>query len=247
MARRFIVNENDIQKNIELNENIFEITGNEVKHIQVLRKNVGDIITINECICKIIQMKKISIILEKIDIASKVGEPGTNLTLYMAMLKGDKMELVIQKAVELGVKKIVPFLSKNVIVKLDEKGKFKKIEKFQKIANEACKQCGRTDSVTIESICCFSSMINSLKNIDINIFAYEKATINLYTVMNNLKYDNKENISIIVGPEGGFDNSEASLLKEVDTVYPISLGGRILRAETAAISTISIIMYELEN
>ena len=109
MARRFIVNENDIK---EINDKIIEIKGTEVKHIQVLRHNINEEIIVNEFVCKINKITRDMIELEKIGIASKIGEPNINTHLYMAMLKSEKMDLVIQKAVELGVKYITPFISK---------------------------------------------------------------------------------------------------------------------------------------
>ena len=128
MARRFIVNENDIK---EINDKIIEIKGAEVKHIQVLRHNINEEIIVNEFVCKINKITRDMIELEKIGIASKIGEPNINTHLYMAMLKSEKMDLVVQKAVELGVKYITPFISKNVVVKLEQSSSKKRREKFQ--------------------------------------------------------------------------------------------------------------------
>ena len=122
MARRFIVENSDI-KYFSKEENLIEIKGKEVKHIQVSRYNIGDMIIINEYVCKILKMHSNYIELEIVSNAKKQGEPNINLTLFVAVLKGDKMDLVIQKAVELGVKKIIPFISTNTVVKLDEKAK----------------------------------------------------------------------------------------------------------------------------
>ncbi len=243
MARRFIVDKNDIRK---IGESGFEITGSEVKHIQVLRHNIGDEITVNNYVCKISDIRKDKIILEKINDAERIGEPNTNVTLYMAMLKNDKMDFVVQKAVELGVKKIVPFFSNNVIVKLDDKSKSKRIGKLQTIANEACKQCGRTDYVIVEDFVNFKEIINLAENHDISVFAYEKETKSLKEVMNKANINNYTNISLVIGPEGGFDKIEAEQLSKGYNVETISLGTRILRAETAALNLVSIIMYELE-
>ncbi len=245
MARRFIVDQSDI---VNINENTIEIKGNEVKHIQVLRHKIDDRIIVNEYICKILQIKRDSIILEKIEIASSIGEPRINLHLYMAMLKGEKMDFVIQKAVELGVKYITPFISKNVVVKIDQKTMQKRQEKFQKIANEACKQCGRTDKVVINNILQFSDILEEVSKSDIAIFAYEKEDNKmLKDIMATCHNFNVIDIPIIVGPEGGFSEGEADSLKYMENVECISLGERILRAETAALNVISIIMYELDK
>lgn len=245
MARRFILNDKDIT---QLKDNQILIKGSEVKHIQVLRHNVNDEIIINEYICKIIKMDKDSIALEKIAISPKIGEPTINLNLYMAMLKGDKMDLVVQKAVELGVKYITPFISKNVVVKLDEKAKQKKQEKFQKIADEACKQCGRSDKVIVNGIIEFKEIYEKISNDSIAFFAYEKEENNtLKDILSTCDTFNVKDLSIIVGAEGGFTEGEADALKYTENVECISLGSRILRAETAAINLISIIMYELDK
>lgn len=245
MARRFILNEKDI---IEEKDNCIKITGSEVKHIQVLRHNIGDEIIINEYICKILQMSRDSIVLEKIAISPKIGEPNINVTLYMAMLKGDKMDLVIQKCVELGVKNIVPFISKNVVVKLDEKSKQKRKEKFQKQADEACKQCGRSDKVEVKEILEFTDIFEKISKENIVIFAYEKEdNKTLKDILSTCDTFNVKDISVIVGAEGGFTEGEADSLKYTENVECVSLGTRILRAETAAINLISIIMYELDK
>lgn len=246
MARRFIVNESDISY---INENVFEIVGSEVKHIQVLRHNVGENITVNNHIYKIIKMKKDGIILERVMDAPVFGVPNIDITLYIAMLKGEKMDFVIQKAVELGCSKVVPFLSLNTVVKLDEKQKIKKQEKFQKIADEACKQCGRTDAVEVFNIVNFKDIVEMIKNENsICLFAYENENSSLNQVIQNAKENIKDKkISCIIGAEGGFDKKEASILNSIECVESVSLGNRILRAETAAISLLSVIMYEFDN
>ena len=244
MARRFIVDEKGIILEDEISLNI---KGSEVKHIQVLRHNVGEEIIVNEYVCKIVDMKKDSILLKKVKLAPKVGEPNIDLTLYLAMLKGEKMDLAVQKAVELGCKKIVPFFSKNVIVKLDEKAMKKRRDKLQTIVNEACKQCGRTDKVEVLDFVTFSEMLKNLDNYDISFFAYENEKKSLHEVIDEVKTGRVTHMSCIIGPEGGFDVIEAEKLIGVSNVKCISLGSRILRAETAAFNLISILMYEFDE
>lgn len=244
MARRFIVNKEDISK---ISENSIEIFGKEVKHIQVLRHNVGDVIIINEYDCKITSMHSHSIELEILQSTKSIGIPNIDVTLYIGMLKNDKMDFVVQKAVELGVKNIVPFFSKNVIVKLDEKGRVKRMEKFQIVANEACKQCGRTDTVKICNMEDFNNIINAQKEYDACILAYENDKTSLKDTINNIKENKKaKSISIIIGAEGGFEKSEVDKLQKNNNLYCVSLGTRILRAETAALNLLSIVMYELD-
>ncbi|MEG2348573.1 MAG: RsmE family RNA methyltransferase [Clostridia bacterium] len=245
MARRFIVNEEDIT-NIDLKNSIFEIKSKEVKHIQVLRHNVGDKIIINKYICEIIKMTKDSVVLKKIDIAPIKAIPNINLNMYIAILKSDKLDYVVQKAVELGAKNIIPFISNNVIVKLDEKSKIKRVDKLQKIADEACKQCGRTDSVSVQNIILLKDIIDRKEKNEILIFAYENEKAPLKEKMKKIKEEKCNNISIVIGPEGGFSNEEANKLTKCKNVFTVSLGSRILRAETAALNLISIVMYELD-
>lgn len=245
MARRFIVKSNDLNV---IDNNHFVVTGSEVKHIQVLRHNIDDEIVINKYVCKITKMTKDSVEVDVVKEAEQKGIPNINVTLYMAMLKNDKMDYVVQKAVELGVKKIVPFFSSNVIVKLDDKGKAKRREKLQVVADEACKQCGRTDEVEVADFLSFKQMLNDLKENNMNIFAYENNNEenSFRNSLNLCQEKGYKNIGCVVGAEGGFEPKEAEEIASLDSVKTISLGERILRAETAALNIVSVIMYELD-
>lgn len=243
MARRFIVDENDIEV---LDEKNIIIKGNEVKHIQVLRHEINDEIIVNSSIYKIAEIRRDMIILTFIKEAKIIGVPEENITLYMAVLKNDKMDFVVQKAVEIGVKKIVPFFSSNVIVKLDDKNKQKRREKFQKIADEACKQCGRMDSVQVANFISFNELKKDILNNEKNLFAYEASNDSLRVEIKNIKEGKNMNIGIVIGAEGGFTPKEAEELSNIENVRCVSLGQRILRAETAALNLLSIVIYEME-
>lgn len=237
MARRFIIDK-------ELSDNQqFEIVGEEAKHIFVLRHNVGELIQVNNKICEIVSISKTNVNCKVVKDAEVRGIPKVKITLYQAMLKADKMEYVIQKAVELGVTKIVPFISRNVVVKLDDKDKVKKVERFNKISQEASKQCGRSDIVQVDNVCSFSDVVKNVQSYEKCIVAYENETVKLKSFLS----ENKEikEIAIIIGAEGGFDESEIHELMRV-RCNSISLGDRILRAETASLNLISILMYELD-
>ncbi|MBQ7668906.1 MAG: 16S rRNA (uracil(1498)-N(3))-methyltransferase [Clostridia bacterium] len=238
MPRRFIT------ENYKINNNMIEIF-DEAKHIQVTRNKIGDTIEINEYICKIVSIDKSSITCEIIGNAEKVGIPKTNITLYQALLKADKMEYVIQKSVELGVSKIVPFISKNVVVKVDEKDANKKVDRWNKIAIEAVKQCGRSDMVGVENVEKFSEMLNSLLSFDRVILAYENEKEPLKRVLREI--NSNEKIAIVIGSEGGFDIKEVEDILKNKNAVSVSLGERILRAETASLYLLSILMYELEG
>ena len=243
MARRFIVKDEDVSI---LDEKNIKINGPEVKHIQVLRHNVGENIIVNENVYKILSIGKDNIDLEYIEKAPLTGIPTSDITLYVAFLKSEKMDYLVQKAVEIGVKRIVPFFSKNVVVKSDEKARQKRKEKLQKVADEACKQCGRMDLVVVDDFLNFKELKESLKEGKV-FFAYEASKDYLKKEIIDLKERKINNVGIIIGAEGGFTIQEAEELNSFKNVCCVSLGDRILRAETAAIKLLSIIIYEMEE
>lgn len=238
MARRFVFG-----KDVEIGEE-FEIGGEEARHIMVLRHKVGDSIIVNDKVCEIESMSKQAVSCRAIELAVEKGVPNTKVTLFQALLKSDKMEYVIQKSVELGVYKVCPFVSKNVVVKLDEKDRGRKVERWRKISVEASKQCGRSDMVDVEMICGFNEMLDRLSEFEAVIIAYENETNSLKNVIkDNL---NVKNIAIIIGAEGGFEKSEVLEVLKQENAVSVSLGERILRAETASLNLLSILMYEFE-
>lgn len=239
----FFVNKDKIKDNFIFIEN------SDVNHIKnVLRKNIGDILDIvsdrirykaeiieissNQIKCKILEKNE--------DIDQKI-----NLTIFQGLAKADKIEYIIQKCTELGVYEIIPTEMKRCVVKLDEKDKSKKIERWKKIAEVAAKQSLRNDILKIEDILSFKSMILNLKNYDLVILAYEKEQdIKLKDVLRNIRKDIR-NIAVIIGPEGGIDEEEATLLVN-NGANQITLGKRILRTETAPVAISAMIMYELD-
>ncbi len=244
MARRFFIDNNDIN----IDGNNISVVGDEIHHINVLRHKKGDLIKINKYIVKIEELDAhhLSGIID--DIEESKHENAVALSLYQSYIKADKMEYVVQKAVELGINKIVPFLSKNCVVKLDNNDKSKKIERLNKISLEASKQCGRDDVVKINSI--FNIKEDAFKKElltnDYIILAYENSNNNLKEILKNVssKANSKISIGIVIGPEGGFDKSDIDILKSINNIYEVSLGKNILRAETASLNLISIINYE---
>lgn len=247
MAKRFFVDKNDIKiigKNIS-------VCGSEIHHINVLRHKVNDIIKINEYLIQIEEINQNEIV-GKIQEIEEIDDGNSNIfiTLYQSYIKADKMEFVVQKSVELGVNRIVPFLSKNCVVKLDDKDRIKKVERLNKISVEASKQCNRNDIVKVDSILDIKDndiFISKLNENNINILAYEKSDNNLKDLLKNIKekhQNDRLSIGIIIGPEGGFDISDIQAFKKANNVYEVSLGKRILRAETASLNLLSVINYE---
>lgn len=241
MARRYIVEKEDIN----MQENILKITGRELHHINVMRFKVGDTIDINEYICKIQNISKDILVAEIIDKVQRLGEPVVNIDLYMGYIKSDKMEYLVQKSIELGVKNIVPMLTKNTVVKLDEKDKLKKRERLQKIAIEAIGQCGRTDNVEVKEIKKIDEILKEYLTYDLILICHEKEEKNIQEVLNNVDKEVIKNIAVFVGPEGGLDKEEVEKLKEKDNAKVVCFGDRVLRAETAVNYILSVLDYTL--
>ncbi len=162
------------------------------------------------------------------------------------MPKADKMELIIQKATELGVKNIVPVNTKRTIVKLKDKDKQNKVSRWQKIAEVAAKQSGRDMIPKIENIIDISNL--EFNEYDKILVLYEnEERVSIKDEIEKIKNSNKENleIGIIIGPEGGLDDTEIEKLKLKSNVSVVTLGKRILRTETVALVVSGILMYEL--
>ena len=161
------------------------------------------------------------------------------------------MEYIIQKSVELGVYDITPVEMKRCVVKLNEKDKSKKIERWQKISEVAAKQCGRDIIPQINNIINIKNICNLIQEYDMVLVAYENEEKNtLKEQLENIKKQNnsksKVKIGIIIGPEGGLEEKDVETLKE-NGAKVITLGRRILRTETVALNVLSIIMYEFEQ
>lgn len=239
MARRYIVE----KENIQVNENIIEVTGRELHHINVMRFKVGDTIDVNEYICKIQSISKDVLTAEIIDKVQSVGEPNVNIDLYMGYIKADKMEYLVQKSVELGVKNIIPILTKNTVVKLEDKDKIKKRERLQKIVIEAIGQCGRTDNVEVKKIRKIDEILKENLEYDLILICHEKEKKNIQDVLQNINRDSIQKIAVFIGPEGGLDNCEVEKIEQQKNSKTICFGERVLRAETAVNYILSVLDY----
>ena len=157
------------------------------------------------------------------------------------------MELIIQKAVELGVNSIIPLKLTRCVVKLDNKTELKKIERWQKIAESAAKQSGRLNIPKIENVTNIQNLASKIKDYDIIIVCYENEKLNtLKSELKKLEKQKHTRIGIVIGPEGGIEEKEIQELEQ-NGAKIVTLGNRILRTETVALNVLSIIMYELEN
>lgn len=249
---KFFVNEEQIQK-----EDV-KVIGNDVKHIKnVLREKVGNELIIcntsnkKDYLCKIEEISEEYIKCKIEKELENNSESNIQVTIMQGLPKADKMELIIQKSVELGVYDIIPIEMKRCVVKVNEKDKPKKLQRWQKISEVAAKQCGRNIIPKIKPILNLKNICNMLKEYDIVLLAYEKEekiTIKqeLNNIKENLNNNSKFKIAVIVGPEGGISTEEVELLQK-NGAKSITLGKRILRTETVALNVLSVIMYELEN
>ena len=255
---KFFVENNQIK-----NDTIY-IKDKDVNHIKkVLRKNIEDEITIcnentkQDYLCKITNIEENEITCKILKELETNVESNIEVSIFQGLPKADKMELIIQKSVELGVHDITPIEMKRCVVKLKEKDKTKKIERWRKISEVAAKQCGRNYIPKINNIENLKEISEKIKDYDTVLVAYEeekentlKNELKLLKKYNQEKNDNANNekikIAVIIGPEGGIDKEEINAL-EKNGAKIITLGKRILRTETVALNVLSIIMYELEN
>lgn len=217
---------------------IIELSKGDKKYLfNVLRFSPGGIVLIldgkgKSFKAKIIDKNHIEILSED----EHIKEDSLNLILCQSLLKGEKMDFIIQKSTELGVKKIIPFISERCVVKNTYK-----IERWKKIAKESSEQSGRLTVPEISSILAFDDLIKSIDN---GLLFWEKGQNSLIDALFKLNLSNP--MFLIIGPEGGFSSDEAK--KALNKGIKIaSLGKRILRADTAAIFSLSIVSFLLQN
>ena len=242
-------------KNEQIKGTKIEILGEDVKHIKnILRKQIGDNIEIcdqdteKSYMCEIEKIRNESILTNIIEELQSYDD-NIKVDIYQGLPKADKMELIIQKSVELGVNSIIPVAMKRCVVKIDSKDESKKIARWQKIAESAAKQSGRSTIPEIKNIVNIEKIIQLIKEYDCVIVAYENEKNN--TIKRELleikeKVHNKVKIAVVIGPEGGLEEKDVELLKH-NGAKIVTLGHRILRTETVALNVLSVIMYELEN
>lgn len=225
------------------------ISGEQARHIKtVLRKKAGEQITVcdgegMDYICNINRFEENKLFCDIIQKQYCDAEPPIQITLFQALPKADKMELIIQKCVELGVDAIVPMTTERTIVKPNQK-EHKKIERWQKIAASAAEQSGRAKIPIIKNIVSFEQALQQCQQLDNAIIPYEKEQKrNLKTVVKTFQ---GKSIGVLIGSEGGFSEQEIAQAIQYN-VLPITLGKRILRTETAGMITTAILIYEMEQ
>ena len=217
-------------KTEQIRETEIIIVEEDVKHIKnVLRKQIGDILEIcnqqtgTTYKCEIIDLQDDKILTNIID-ENYNEENKIQVDIYQGLPKADKMELIIQKSIELGVNAIIPVEMKRCIVKLDSKSESKKIERWQKIAESAAKQSGRNLVPEIRNIIKIEEIAKLTNTYDSIVVCYENEKEN-YIKNELLKLKNKENvkIAVVIGPEGGLEETEVEFLKQNGaSIFPIT-------------------------
>ncbi len=228
----------------------YVITGADHNHIKnVLRMKVGDTILISangkSNLCEIEIIDNDEIVAPIIEEDYQNTELPLQIHLFQGLPKSDKMELIIQKAVELGVYSITPIEMKRCIVKLDDKKKKSKQTRWQAISESAAKQSKRNTIPEINEIISYKAALNAAKELDLLLVPYENEDGILSTKEALAKLKEAKSVGIIIGPEGGFDDAEIEAAKNSDGRI-ISLGKRILRTETAAITAVGMCMLYTE-
>jgi len=229
---------------IQIQESNPVITGSDARHISgALRMKKGDGLVVcdengieHECVITSVSNERIE--LEVLNKTLCTSEPDVKVRLLQGLPKGDKMEQIIQKSVELGVDEIVPVLCERSISRPEKAGFNKKLERWNKIALEACKQCGRGKVVKVSPLTAFEQAVS--QPAQKSIFFYESGGVPLAGEINS----DMKSINIFIGPEGGFSDNEFRLAERHGAAV-CTLGKRILRTETAGVAALSAIMFTL--
>lgn len=226
------------------------ITGGDFNHIKnVLRMKVGDTFLVSDGtasdLCEIESISGDTVTAKIVTENYKNAELPIKIYLFQGLPKSDKMELIIQKAVELGAYEIIPVEMKRCVVRLDDKKKKTKIARWQAISESAAKQSKRSVIPEIHSVMSFRDAVEMASELDLALVPYENERGMLATVDALKKLSSVSSVGIFIGTEGGFERDEI-LLAEERGIRPISLGERILRTETAAITAMSMCMLASE-
>ena len=235
----------------QVSDGKIEIKGTDVNHIKnVLRMKNGEELQISDgtgmlYLCEITEMNSEWVIASVKDSQTSDAELPARLYLFQGLPKSDKMELIIQKAVELGAYEIIPVATKRAVVKLDEKKASKKVERWQSIAEGGAKQSGRVVIPKVQNVMTYKEAIQYAKTMDVMLIPYELAEGMAETKKAVEAIRDGQSVAIFIGPEGGFEEEEVTYATE-NGARVISLGKRILRTETAGLTTLSILMYHLE-
>lgn len=246
----------------QVHEEYVEILGGDVNHMKnVLRMKPGEEITVSDGFgheygCRVAELTEDYVRAEILERREVSVELPSRLVLFQCLPKGDKMELIVQKAVELGVSAVVPVASRRCVVKLDAKKADNKVKRWQAIAESAAKQSGRALIPAVEPVTDFASALKQMQQLDVGLIPYEcadeiledgqtrvSAMDQTRALLSEIKRG--QSVGILIGPEGGLEKSEVASAMEAG-IRPVTLGKRILRTETAGLCILSVLMFQLE-
>lgn len=235
----------------QVGESSVTIEGSDVNHIRnVLRMKCGEKVRIStqsgrNFFCEIAEITEAMVCADILEECAEGTELPNQIYLFQGLPKNDKMELIIQKAVELGAYEIIPVAMKNCVVKLDDKKAASKVARWQEIAKSAAKQSKRSLIPNVQMPMSYKLAMEAAKELDVVLIPYENERGMAATKEAIEAVRPGQSVGIFIGPEGGFAEAEIELAREAD-MQLISLGRRILRTETAGLTTLSILMYHIE-
>ena len=236
----------------QVREDKIYIEGSDVNHIKnVLRMKIGETLQVSDgnnkqYLCEILAMDTEEICVSVKEELERDTELPSKIYLFQGLPKGDKMELIVQKAVELGVYEVIPVATKRAVVKLDEKKASKKTERWNGIAESGAKQSGRNVIPKVTRVMSYKEAMQYAKQLDVVLIPYELAEGMEETRRIVEGIEPGQSVGVFIGPEGGFEAEEVAYALE-QGAKAVTLGKRILRTETAGLTTLSILMYHLES
>ena len=228
------------------------IVGSDVNHMKnVLRMKTGERTEVSEgnnCryLCEITGYEDDKAVLSILEKKEADTELASRLYLFQGLPKSDKMDLIVQKAVELGAYEVIPVATKRSVVKLDDKKAAKKVERWNSIAESAAKQAGRGIIPKVKQVMSYPEALKYAEMLDVTLIPYELAQGMQETKAQIEAIKSGQSIGIFIGPEGGFEAAEVSAAVESGAAA-ITLGRRILRTETAGLAMLSVLMFVLET
>lgn len=228
------------------------VTGSDVGHMRrVLRMKPGEELTVSDgenhrYLCRILEYREDGALLEILSEEPEEAELPSRIWLFQGLPKGEKMDWIVQKSVELGAYRIVPVVTRRCVVRLDEKKAAKKVSRWEEIARSAAKQSGRGILPEVLRVMRFEEALALARELDVLLIPYELAEgmEDTRRVIEGIRPG--QSVGIFIGPEGGFEGEEVCRAREAGAAE-ITLGKRILRTETAGLAALSVLMYHLEK
>lgn len=236
----------------QVNEKTAFIEGSDVNHIKnVLRMKQGEKIDISDGSntiyhCEIARLEENTVVCDILSSEESYAELPAQIYLFQGLPKADKMELIIQKAVELGVTAVIPMATNRAVVKLDAKKEESKRKRWNGISESAAKQSGRTIIPQVEPVLSFKQAVERMQSLNHRLIPYELAEDMEETRKLLYAVRPGDSVGIMIGPEGGFEKEEVAYALERG-IMPVTLGKRILRTETAGMSLLSVLGFLLEQ